>query len=147
LYLGLLAVSHLTVSPLDEIAAFEEEDLRGFGSALRSASPGPDANDTVDRYEDALALLREVRSSMLGLFPRFDAQALQTAASLLEQVIAREANGSVLQMEAYYLLAKTRLAQHDVPAARAALQPVITSDDIRTPYAEALLEEIAALEE
>ncbi|HMB93740.1 MAG TPA: hypothetical protein VKP65_23005, partial [Rhodothermales bacterium] len=143
-FLVLFAISTLTVSPLDELAAFEGDDLIGMG-VMRSANPTTGLTDE-QRYEQALVLLRDVRSSTLGLFPRYDAERLQTAGSLLADIADQPGDEeTLLQLEATYLLAKVRLAQHDIPAAREALTRVARSEhekNFRKAEAETLLEAI-----
>ena len=141
LYLVLFAISALTVSPVDDLAAFESDDLIGMGP-MRSASPTTGLTNE-QRYEQAIELLRDVRTSTLGLFPRYDTERLQVAGSLLAGIAEQQGEETMLQLEASYLLAKVRLAQHNVPAARQALMQVINSENgWRKGEAEALLEAI-----
>jgi hypothetical protein len=140
-FLVLFVVSTLTISPLDDLAAFETDDLIGMG-VTRGGNPTAGLTNE-QRYEQALVLLRDVRTATFGLFPRYDANRLQTAGSLLADIADQPGEETMLQLEAAYLLAKVRLAQHDVPAARAALAQVTGSDNgWRKAEAEALLEAI-----
>lgn len=142
-FLVFFAISTLTVSPLDDLAAFEEDDLIGMG-VTRSANPNSGLTNE-QRYEDALMLLRGVRTSTLGLFPRYNAADLQTAGSLLATIADQQGEATALRFEATYLLGKVRLAQHDVPAAREALTRVARNEherNYRKADAEALLEAI-----
>ena len=140
LYLVFFIISFSTVSPLDKLAAFAQDDLIGMG-VLRSATPTATLTNE-QRYEQARVLLRDVRTSTLGLFPHYDASRLQTAGSLLADMVNQQGDETRLQLEAAYLLAKVRLAQHNVPAAREALTLIIESDldhNVRKADAEALM--------
>lgn len=133
-------------SDLERLAAFDAGELEVVGYHMRSPhAGGPRVDVSSDRlYFRALATLREVRTTTLGLFPRYDPERLTEAARLLEEVARGEEDGSFLQLEASFLLGKVRLAQGDLPGARAAFGAVVRG---RGRQAEEASEILSALEE
>ena len=101
---------------------FEEMRFRG-----QSNDPPPD--DLVESLE----ILREARSSTLGLFPSYDEERLAAAAELVGGVAADIDQTTLRRIQAHYILGKIRMYQgRDVEAARA-LQAVV---DDQVPGAE-----------
>ena len=125
LYGGLYLAGTLSQPEHERLGAFKTEELvlDGYDLNPTGGPPRPSgANET--RYLQALALLRDARTDVAGLFPGYDEAVLREAGALLDQVARAEAQGTFLQSEALYLLGKTHLLRGDVPAARAALEQV-----------------------
>lgn len=151
-YGALWGISELTTPAHERLAAIDADELyvEGFGTAaVRSgndaaadaapAAPSPDA-----LYLKALKQLREARTSVLGLFPRYDDVALSEAERLLGEVIAAEDAGSFVQLDAYYFLGKIHLARGDKPEARDALLRVVRGEGRNAPAASDILQYLAA---
>jgi len=86
-----------------------------------------------DDLVESLEILREARSSTLGLFPSYDGDRLDAAAELAARVAADEDQTTLQRGQAHYILGKIRMYQgRDVEAAQA-LQTVI---DNQVPGAE-----------
>jgi hypothetical protein len=110
----------------------------------RSASPSSPADSmTADAlYLKALPLLRTARTSTLGLFPRYDAERLSEAETLLQSVVERAQPGSFLSREARFYLGKVNLAQDDVQTARSYLKAVAGGDGRRAEEAYRILKRL-----
>ena len=145
LYGALALMSHLSQSDLERLAALESAAFDGEGLRMRSGVTPPSYASSEALYRQALPLLHEARKHTLGLFPRYDQRLLSDAAVLLERVVAQDPAASPLRSEAYYLLAKVRLAQGDAEGAKAALRTVLSGTGWRVPEARTLLEQLEAL--
>ena len=100
------------------------EELRFRGQSIESRP---------DDLVQSLEILREARSSTLGLFSSYDGDRLDAAAELAERVAADEEQTTLQRGQAHYILGKIRMYQgRDVEAARA-LQAVV---DHQVPGAE-----------
>jgi len=143
---GLLyAASWSTQSTVDRLAAMNvsTDVIESYQTRVRS--PMPEAStDTMpdDLYLQALPLLRDARSSTLGLFPHFDPRKLNEAESLLLRVVDRTQPGSFLQLEAYFYLGKINLAQGDIDTARTQLKEVVRREGRRASSAYQILKEL-----
>lgn len=139
-YGGLWAVSMATQSPAERMAALdpEETEIEGYQMRTRSATE-TELSSNDERFLQALQSLQEAHTAPLGLFPRFDTQRVQDAQQLLEQVVEDEENGSFLQLEASFFLAKTYLAQRDIEPARDALKRVVMGEGRRINEATQML--------
>ena len=145
-YVVLAFMSARSVPAVERLAAFtpsevDLEQLHTHGSAAPDDLPPSEA-----LYLKALPVLRDARTSTLGLFPHYDSKALARAASLLEEVAGTEATDPALRLEAQYLLAKVRLAQHSEPDAEALLRTVVAAQGWRSADAMTLLEELEKIE-
>jgi hypothetical protein len=133
LYGGLLLASSASQSTLDRMAAVEVSSQMVesyYDTTTRSAVP-TDRSDTQDAgalYLDALATLRNARSSTLGLFPEYAPDSLEQAATRLRGVLQQTDDGAFLALEARFYLAKAQLAQGRVDAARANLKRVVEQE-------------------
>ncbi len=127
LYGGLAIASRASVSELDRLGALDAHALRveGFGGTVRGETVAADPATNEGRYLRALDLLDDARHSTLGLFPRYDADALSDARRLLETVVLSEERGSFLQLEASYVLGKTLLLLGDEAQAKPAFLRVV----------------------
>lgn len=146
-YGGLLLVSYVMQPELQRLAYFEEDELRleGYAVPARPSDSVRLQNASSDElYLQALAHLRAAQTSTWGFFPRFDEESLQRAAALLEHVTAREEEDAFLQLEAYYLLGKIRLAQGRRKAARLALLEVVEGKGRKADPARELLRGMAS---
>ena len=112
---------------------------------MRSGDLVPNYVTSDELHTRALSLLEESRTQTLGLFPRYDQATLREAAALLQRVIAQEDENSALRSQAYYLLAKIRLAQKNVDGAKVALHAVIDGPGWKAPEAQTLLDELEKL--
>jgi len=127
-YGGLYGISMASQSTLDRLATVDVSDrvVESY-STTRTRSPVPSA-DTVSaqaRYLEALSTLREARTSTLGLFPRYDADAVARARELLTDVVEQEDAGSFLALEARFYLGKVHLAQGHIESARSNFRTVV----------------------
>jgi hypothetical protein len=171
-YAALWGASRLTTSALDRLATVDVETDRFAsyavgGQAARQAPPGtaspgtaPSAipppgdgalgdggtpGDSVSadvRFVQALHELRAAHTTMLGLFPRYDAARLTRAEALLEAVISAEARGSFLATEARWYLGKVKLAQGEVEPARMQFKTVAQQSGHHAREAVELLVEL-----
>jgi hypothetical protein len=155
LYGGLRAAGRLSQSKMERLASMEEERLRvegypggseslrlrgGAASESSSESSSPADSSRLDqRYLRALRSLRAARTTTLGLFPRYDAEALRRAEGRLEAVVEEAQAGSFLHLEALFFLGKARLAQGDKAGATRALRRVAGGGGRLTPEAQDLL--------
>lgn len=121
LYGGLYVVSSALQSPLDRLAAVKvsSQVVDNYADTnLRSPVPESDTTSVDEQYLEALSTLREARTSTLGLFPRFDQEALAQAEQDLNRVLEQVEPGSFLALEARFYLGKISLAQEEVNTAR-----------------------------
>jgi tetratricopeptide (TPR) repeat protein len=143
---GLLyAASWSTQSPVDRLAAMDvsTDVIEGYQTRVRSPMPQASADTTPDDlYLRALPLLRDARTSTLGLFPHFDLRKLSEAESLLQRVVDRTEPGSFLQLEAYFYLGKINLAQGEVETARTQFKKVVRREGRRAESAYQILKEL-----
>ncbi len=131
LYGGLYGVSRVTQSPLDRLATVEvsSQVVENYAHAdLRSPVPESDTLSVDDRYLEALSILRNARVSTLGLFPRYDSEALKKAEQRLEEVLEQVEPASFLALEAHFYLGKISLAQKEVDAARRHFKTVVKEE-------------------
>ncbi len=143
IYGGLFWWSRVAQSELERLgfiapAQLEVEQYRG------EADPG--ASEAERTYREALREIRATYRSYLGLFPRYDAERLARAESLLVAVVSAEPAASPLRQEAQWLLGKVRLLRHDVDGARQALQEVAAQEGPYTEAARQLLAQLRCLE-
>ena len=141
-YSGLFLVSTQTLSDrhrladLDGLAAYEPLRLRGG-----------EADDLDTRLDVALDGIDEARRSILGLFPRYDTDALDVVATNLEDIVSAAAPNSSVHEEALFALARVRFAQERGTPARAALEALIEGGGARSPEARRLLDALSGVEE
>jgi len=141
LYGVLLLFSEVSRSDLQRLAQFQPEMLVVDDvetPALRSEERIGDQSMHLF-FLEALAEIRAAQSSILGLFPHYDAEHLARAVANLEQIVTHEQRDTYLYLESSFYLGKLYLAQEDVPRARAALQSVIAGGGERLDEASALL--------
>ena len=147
-YGALWGVSELTTPTHERLAAIDADELylEGFSrGAMRSGNEAAAPASSPDAlYLQALEQLRGARTSILGLFPRYDDAALREAEGLLGEVIAAEEAGSFVQLDAYYFLGKIHLARGDKPEAREALLRVVRGEGRNAPAASDILQHLAA---
>ncbi len=137
---GILArPSHerLAVFSDQELTLEGYENVRGDVSADAPGAP-------IGVYLEALTHLRSAQTSFVGLFPTFREASLDSAATLLNEVIRSEPAESFLAGEAAFLLGKTELARGNVEAAEQALRHVISSGGRKAPDARRMLAEISS---
>ena len=130
-YGGLYGVSQTTQSTLDRLATVEVSDqvVESYADTnLRSPAPESEASSVDEQYLAALSILRRARTSTLGLFPRYDPDALTLAEQRLGQVLEQVEPDSFLALEAHFYLGKIALAQEDVDAARSHFKTVVKQD-------------------
>jgi hypothetical protein len=110
--------------------AYEGIVLRGEGAAYPAG----------ERYARALARLDAARRAPLGLFPRYDAAALDAAARDLAAVASEADPASWEAPEAAFLLGRIRLYQGRDREAAAAFTAVVDGDGPSAPEARRLLD-------
>lgn len=131
LYGGLYGVSSALQSPLDRLAAVEvsSQVVDSYAeTSLRSPVPEADTASADEQYLEALSILRGARTSTLGLFPRYDQEALAQAEREFNHVLERIEPGSFLALEARFYLGKISLAQEEVEAARRHFKTVVKKE-------------------
>lgn len=126
---------HVRLADLDAV----EKEFAG----LRLRGPDGELDLAADHYAEALETLDDARSSFLGLFPRYDPDALAEAIRLLEQTVDVEGSDSALGLEAWFLIGEILLHQGEVEAARDAFEIVVEQQGPSAPDAQRLLNEIA----
>lgn len=142
IYGGLYGVSSVLQSPLDRLAAVEvsSQVVDSYAETnLRSPTPTADTLSVDEQYLEALSILRNARTSTLGLFPRYDDEALTRAEQTLNQVLERVDPESFLALETHFYLGKVSLAQEEVPAARRHFKTVVEQEGRRTNEAYQIL--------
>lgn len=146
-YLTLFVASELSQSPVDRLAAVEVSDevVSAYSATdTRSIVPRRDTLSVDNLYLEALSVLREARTSTLGLFPTYDEEKLSEAERLLTDVLDRTEEGSFLALEAQFYLGKTYLAQGRIDDARSRFQIVVQREGRQAGEARDIL---AALEQ
>ncbi|PSQ81358.1 MAG: hypothetical protein BRD41_02805 [Bacteroidetes bacterium QS_1_63_11] len=127
----LYGVSTALQSPLDRLATVEvsSQVVDSYADTnLRSPVPEADTASVDERYLKALSTLRKARISTLGLFPRYDQDALAQAEQGLSRVLERVEPESFLALEANFYLGKISLAQEEVEAARRHFKTVVKEE-------------------
>jgi len=149
LYAMLWGISEMTTPTHERLAAIDADELyvEGFGATRSSpneatAADAPPGADVL--YLEALEHLRYARSDVLGLFPRYDQEALSKAETRLRSVIDAEEAGSFVQLDAYYFLGKIHLARGEEEEARVAFLRVVRGEGRNAPSASGILQELAA---
>lgn len=142
-YGALYAAGHLMRPPHERLAAFDDGELTLEGyENVRGEGADAISNASIRNYLDALDELRAAESAMIGLFPRFDRERLDSAAILLREVRRMEPAESFLAGEAIFLLGKTELARGNVAAAEQAFSRVVASGGRRAADARRILVEL-----
>lgn len=148
LYGGLFLVSEWTQEPAQRLAVvdIDETEIEGYEPRVRGEAPANSAEElTADEaYLQALHHLRDAQTTTLGLFPRYDGEALEEARDLLQTVVDDEEAGTFVQLEAHFFLGKTLLAQSHIEEARSHLRTVAMGEGRHTEEAVDIL---TALEE
>lgn len=142
-YVVLFAASTASQSTLDRLAVVDVSDqmVESYYSAnTRSAAAPSDTMRVDDLYLGALSTLRGARTSTFGLFPSYDAEALERAETQLKQVLDQTETDSFLALQAKFYLGKTYLAQGRVDAARALFETVVERGGHRASEARSILE-------
>jgi len=142
LYGGLYGVSTALQSPLDRLATVEvsSQVVDSYaGTTLRDPVPEADTASVDEQYLKALSTLRDARTSTLGLFPRYDQDALARAEQGLSRVLEQVDAGSFLALEARFYLGKIFLAQEEVQAARRHFKAVVKGEGRRADEAYDIL--------
>jgi TolA-binding protein len=142
LYGGLYGVSTALQSPLDRLATVEvsSQVVDSYADTnLRSPVPEADTASVDEQYLKALSTLRDARTSTLGLFPRYDQDALAQAEQGLNRVLEQVDAGSFLALEARFYLGKIFLAQEEVQAARRHFKAVVKGEGRRADEAYDIL--------
>lgn len=118
----------------DRMAALDEVSYRT--PTLRGGTtPAPEV-----RLAEAMAEVRAARRSTLGLFPRYDADALDAAAAQLTGVAAESAPASAASQEARFALARVHLQQGRDAEAAHVLASLVEQGSYRAPEARRLLD-------
>lgn len=127
-YGGLYGASQATQSTLDRLAVVDVSDqvVESYADTnLRSPVPRTEASSVAEQYLEGLSALRRARTSTLGLFPRYDTDALAQAEQRLGQVLEKVEPDSFLALEAHFYLGKIALAQNEVDTARNHFKTVV----------------------
>lgn len=127
-YAVLFVASEASQSTLDQLAAVDVSTQMVesyYSTNTRSATPSADTLTADGLYLEALSILRDARTSTLGLFPRYDSDALEETETKLKRVLEQTESGSFLALEAQYYLGKVALAQGRVEAARDRFETVV----------------------
>lgn len=146
-YATLFVASELSQSPVDRLATVEVSDevVSAYSATdTRSVVPRRDTLSVDNLYLEALSVLREARTSTLGLFPTYDEEKLSEAERLFTDVLDRTEEGSFLALEAQFYLGKTYLAQGRIDDARSRFQIVVQREGRQAGEARDIL---AALEQ
>ena len=142
-YVVLFAASEASQSTLDRLASVDVSNQvvdNYTSTATRSAVPSRDTLTADQLYVDALAVVRNARTSTLGLFPSYDATKLNRAEQLLARVLDRTESGSFLALEAQFYLGKVRLAKDQVESARSNFRTVVEQEGRMAREARSILE-------
>lgn len=142
LYGGLYGVSAALQSPLDRLSTVEvsSQVVDSYAeTTLRSPVPETDTASVDEQYLKALSTLRTARTSTLGLFPRYDQDALAQAEQGLSRVLEQVDAGSFLALEAHFYLGKISLAQEEVQTARRHFKTVVKGEGRRAQEAYDIL--------
>lgn len=136
-YGGLFLVSTQTLSDRARLA-----DLGSLADYEPLRLRGGEADDLDTRLDVALDGVDDARRSVLGLFPRYDDEALDGVAVQLEDIVNAASPGSSVHEEALFALARVRFAQDREASAREALDALIEGGGARAPEARRLLDAI-----
>ncbi|WP_412061558.1 hypothetical protein [Rubrivirga sp. IMCC45206] len=135
-YGALFLASQASVPERAQIAALGE--IAVDEPALRSADPAPDA----DRLIAAAQAVRDARRSTLGLFPSYDATALDAAAADLADLADAADRRTWVSQEARLALGRVLLHRgRDADAARV-LGDLVEQGGYRAPVARRLLDAV-----
>jgi len=145
-YALLFAVSNASQSPAQKLAVIESDRVVESYSETntRSAGRSPNMPRAQQLYLEARTILQDVRTSTLGLFPRYDAEALDRAQALLSESIEETEPDSFLALEAHFYLGKVHLAQEQVDAARSHFQTVVEREGRLAADAQRILDRLDA---
>ncbi|MEM6644821.1 MAG: hypothetical protein AAF730_01070 [Bacteroidota bacterium] len=124
-----------TVSQVQESAV---QQLAVLGSAaLGDSAAGPtrgivmpprnEAISTDELFRQATRMLRNARSTSLGLFPQYNPDSLAESIVALEAVISREEDDSFYIGQAHFVLGQAYLLLDDADAAQASLEAALSS--------------------
>ena len=138
-YGGLFAYSAQSLSDRDRLA-----DLGGLADYEPLRLRGGEADDLDARLDVVLDGVDDARRSTLGLFPRYDDDALDDVARGLQDIVSAAAPGSTVHEEALFGLARVRFAQDRAAPARAALDALIAGGGARAREARRLLDALDA---
>ena len=132
---------------VSEAAESERAQLVGLDRVEVSDLPRPQAvgsSRLADSLAAALRSIHDARRSTIGLFPRYDAAALDRAAAALSRVADQAEPSSWVSQEARLALGRVHLArQRDTEAART-LGLLVREGGYRAPLARRLLDAIRA---
>ena len=134
-YSSLFLISTQTIPDRDRLA-----DLGVLSDYEPLRLRGGEADDLERRLDVVLDEVDDARRSILGLFPRYDAEALDDVAIHLEDVVSAAAPGSSVHEEALFALARVRFVQEREAPARASLEALIEAGGARAPGARRLLD-------
>jgi hypothetical protein len=137
LYGALALAGRLTLPERARLADLGDLPDAYGGLHLRSDAP---VDRTAERYALALDALEDARTSVLGLFPRYDPAALDTAAVRLRDVVDASGADSWEGLEALYVLGKIHLYQGQDEEAIWALQSVVVLEGPHAAEARRLLD-------
>lgn len=140
-YGGLFLVSTQTLSDRDRLA-----DLGALSGYEPLRLRGGEADDLDIRLDVALDGVDDARRSVLGLFPRYDTEALDGVAVALEDIVSAAPASSSVHEEALFALARVRFAQDRETSARAALESLVENGGARAPDARRLLDALEGAE-
>ncbi|MEM6286820.1 MAG: hypothetical protein AAF845_06650 [Bacteroidota bacterium] len=138
-YGGLYAISAGSLSDrarladLADLPAYEPTSVRGEVEEALAV-----------RLDATLDVVAEARRSTAGLFPRYDAEALDAVASDLEQIVAEAPRTSAVSQEARLALGRVRLAQSRDDEAARVLGTLAREGGYLGPEARRLLDAIRA---
>ena len=137
-YTAALVGSSATRPERDRVAdlrelSFAPSAMRGDGDSAEAA-----------RLADALKAVDDARQTTLGLFPRYDANALTAAANELAAVAASAEPASAVAQEARFALGRVRLQQGRDDEAARLLGALVRDGSYRAPEARRLLDWIRA---
>ncbi|MDX1440346.1 MAG: hypothetical protein R3284_10640 [Rubricoccaceae bacterium] len=124
---------HHRIADLDEVsAAYEGPRFRGESSST-----------DIERYEEAVALLRDARTSTLGLFPSYDFQKLGEAEQVLKRIVESSDEPTFVSMEAEFVLGRIYVHQQRYGEATEVLEPIVERAGPRAGSAQRLLDYVA----
>ncbi|MDX1418853.1 MAG: hypothetical protein R3181_02695 [Rubricoccaceae bacterium] len=135
---GALALASHVAQPERALLA-DLGELPGDYSGLRLRGDAP-ADRTSDRYALALDALDDARTSVLGLFPSYDPEALDAVADQLREVVDASGETSWEGLEALYALGRIRLYQGRDAEALWALQSVVALEGPHASESRRLLD-------
>ncbi len=143
---GILYAAGELGRPLHErLANFDDDELtiEGFEN-VRGSEASEDRISSIELYLHALEQLRGAQNSFIGLFPTFDEYRLDSAATILNEVVRLEPPESFLSGEASFLLGKAELARGNIDAASHAFSHVVATGGRRAPEARRILAELGS---